>query len=109
MVFNNALPSSLGLDVFPKSNYSNYMQAKLVRIGNSRGLRIPQALLELYHVREGENVELEARRDGILLKPIPEKSGKLGWEEAYGQMAEEAAERAEWSEWDAVAEDGIED
>lgn len=85
------------------------MQAKLVRIGNSKGLRIPQTLLELYNVREGETVELEARRDGILLKPNQDKSGKLSWEEAYGQMAEEAAERAEWSDWDAAADDGIGD
>jgi antitoxin MazE len=85
------------------------MKAKLIRIGNSKGLRIPQSLLELYEVKEGGTVELEARRDGILLRPLPEKAPKESWEASYQAMAEEAAERAEWSEWDAVAVDGFDD
>jgi antitoxin MazE len=85
------------------------MQAKLIRIGNSKGLRIPQSLLELFEVKEGGTVELEARRDGILVRPLPQNKAKMSWEASYQAMAEEAAERAEWSEWDAVAVDGLDD
>jgi antitoxin MazE len=85
------------------------MRAKLVRIGNSKGLRIPQSLLELYSIKEGGTLELEARREGILMRPLREENTKLGWEAAYREMMEEAAERSEWEDWDTVAGDAFED
>ena len=85
------------------------MKAKLIRIGNSRGFRIPQSLLELYNVKEGETVEFEPRRDGILMRPLPDKKGKVSWENSYREMSEEAAELTEWNEWDITAADGLND
>jgi antitoxin MazE len=89
--------------------YGNYMKAVLVRIGNSRGLRLPRALLELYGIEEGDELELEERREGILVKPAAKTEGKLSWEAAYLEMADEAAERAEWMDWDALAGEGFDD
>ncbi|MBN1242493.1 MAG: AbrB/MazE/SpoVT family DNA-binding domain-containing protein [Spirochaetales bacterium] len=84
------------------------MKASVVRIGNSRGLRLPARLLELYGLSEGDELVLEERAEGILVRPAPRADGKLDREEAYRRMAEEVAERAEWSDWDGTAGDGLE-
>ncbi len=83
------------------------MRAQLVRIGNSRGLRLPRRLLELYRIDEGDELELEVRPEGIMVKPCLREEEKLSWPDAYKEMADEVAERAEWSLWDAAAGDGI--
>lgn len=85
------------------------MNARIVRIGNSKGLRIPGELLSLYHLEEGSVVTLEKRREGILLKTDTAEKTKLPWDRAYREMALEAAETGEWAEWDSVAGDGVED
>lgn len=97
------------LDEIEDRYYGNYMKAELVRIGNSRGLRIPRKLLDMYGLKEGDELELEERRDGILIKPGQRSGTKLSWESAYKEMAEEDAERAEWAEWDFLAGDGLSD
>jgi len=81
------------------------METKLIRIGNSRGIRIPQVMLELYHMQEGNALEIETRRDGILIRALPDQN-KVSWETAYAEMAAEAEERYEWADWDGLAEDG---
>ncbi len=81
------------------------MERKLVRIGNSLGIRIPQAMLDLYHLQEGNGLEIEARREGILIRPLPDQQ-KVSWETAYAEMAAEAEERYEWADWDGLAGDG---
>jgi antitoxin component of MazEF toxin-antitoxin module len=82
------------------------MTTKIVRIGNSRGLRLPRELLETYRLHEGDVVEIDQRRDGFLVHPVSESAGTISYEESYRQIALEAAERAEWDEWDGVAGDG---
>ncbi len=84
------------------------MKATLVRIGNSRGIRLPRKLLALYGIDENDQLELEERAEGILIRPIPKGDGKLAWEQAYREMASETAEASEWSAWDATVDDGIE-
>lgn len=83
------------------------MRAKLIRIGNSRGVRIPRELLQTYSLTEGDEVELERRRDGILLQPIEAGEAQLSYADAYQEMVFEAAEVSEWSAWDASAGDGV--
>jgi antitoxin component of MazEF toxin-antitoxin module len=82
------------------------MKARLIKIGNSRGIRIPQKLIELYQLKEGSMLELEERRDGILIQYRTMAQNKVSWEAAYREMAADSAENAEWAEWDAVAGDG---
>jgi antitoxin component of MazEF toxin-antitoxin module len=84
------------------------MKVRLVRIGNSRGIRIPQELLRVYGLQEGAELELEERREGILLSVQRGSRGLLPWKVAYQEMAAESAEAEEWSEWDATAGDGRE-
>jgi antitoxin MazE len=85
------------------------MKARLVRIGNSRGIRLPATILKLYDLSEGVEMEVEERQDGILLRPVTETPPKLTWAEAYQEMANEVAERLEWSEWDSLTTDGPHD
>lgn len=85
------------------------MKAQLVRIGNSRGVRLPQKLLELYHIGEGDEIDLKETAEGILLVPLVDTSAKLSWTDAYREMAEEAAEAEEWKDWDIAAGDGLHD
>ncbi len=76
------------------------MRTQLVRIGNSRGVRLPQNLLSLYRLKEGDEFELEERQEGILLRPARSDREKLSWEASYAEMAAEPEEAAEWADWD---------
>jgi antitoxin MazE len=55
------------------------MKASIVRIGNSRGVRIPKALLEQCGLKN--EVELEVK-DGALVLRNPSKP-RQGWEAAF--------------------------
>ncbi|MBI4246847.1 MAG: AbrB/MazE/SpoVT family DNA-binding domain-containing protein [Candidatus Rokubacteria bacterium] len=59
------------------------MKSSIVRIGNSRGLRIPKTLLE--QCRLGDTVELEAHRDRLIVRPAGKP--RSGWDEAFREMA----------------------
>ena len=84
------------------------MRTTLIRIGNSRGLRLPRKLLATYGIHENDQLELEERAEGILIRPAAKSSGKLPWEAAYREMAAEAGEAPEWTEWEAAVGDGLE-
>jgi antitoxin MazE len=60
------------------------MKARIVRIGNSRGVRIPKALLDQAGLKE--HVEIEAKKGLLIIKPA--KSARAGWHEAFARMAE---------------------
>jgi len=59
------------------------MLTKIVAIGNSRGIRIPKAMIE--HCGFGEEVELQARRGALILRSV--KTPRAGWADAFGRMA----------------------
>jgi len=73
----------------------------LARIGNSQGIRLNKQLLSRYQM-EAE-VEMETTPDAIILRPS--KRIQLSWAETYRQMSADPDE--DWSQWDAVAEDGL--
>jgi antitoxin MazE len=60
------------------------MVAKIVKIGNSRGIRIPKILLEQSGLHD--EVELEVRKNQLVIKP--RRSIREGWERAFRKMAE---------------------
>jgi antitoxin MazE len=60
------------------------MQLAIVPIGNSKGIRLPKALLDKYGF--GEAVDVELREDALVLKPI--RKPRQGWAEAFKQMHE---------------------
>ena len=57
------------------------MQVKLVTIGNSKGVRIPKAILQ--QVGWLDSAELEVQGDAIILRPC--KPPRTGWEAAFRQ------------------------
>ena len=81
---------------------------KLVRIGNSRGVRLPKAVIEL--ARLGDEVELAVRGDEVILKSL--EHPRSGWDEAMRRaIAEHGAELTEEDrEWlDAPLETPLRD
>lgn len=59
------------------------MKAELVRIGNSRGIRIPKPIIE--QCGFGESVELRVEKK--LLVVSPSHSPRQGWEQAFRAVA----------------------
>ncbi|MGB9235509.1 MAG: AbrB/MazE/SpoVT family DNA-binding domain-containing protein [Terriglobales bacterium] len=55
------------------------MRAELVRIGNSRGIRIPKPLIEQCGLREA--VELRVENDCLIISA--ERQPRQGWREAF--------------------------
>ena len=66
-----------------RGNYNVIMKAKLVPIGNSRGIRLPKAVIDQYAL--DEEVELEMRKDHFVVRAGRRPRG--GWEEAFARMA----------------------
>jgi antitoxin MazE len=60
------------------------MKLKLVPIGNSRGIRIPKAVLQQCEMADEVELAVEGRR--IILSPLS-KQPREGWREAAERMA----------------------
>ena len=78
------------------------MKASVIRIGNSRGIRIPKTLLEQCHL--GSTVELEVQNDHLVVRPVAKP--RSGWEDAFRRMAQQGddalLDRESWPQtrWD---------
>jgi len=59
-------------------------KSKIIRIGNSQGIRIPKFILEQSHI--GQDVELEVREGEIVIRPA--RRARSGWDEAFRTMAD---------------------
>jgi antitoxin component of MazEF toxin-antitoxin module len=77
-------------------------ELKIAKIGNSRGVRIPAEVLRRYAF--GDAAILVESVDGILLRPKQQADAKLSWSDTAKAMA---VESEDWSDWDAVASDGL--
>ena len=61
------------------------MKAAIVQIGNSRGIRIPKAILEQCHMEK--DVELIVEADSIIIKPGRQEPRK-DWGKHFKRMNE---------------------
>jgi antitoxin MazE len=59
------------------------MKSRLVRIGNSKGLRIPKPLLEQAGLRD--EVEITVRGESLVIEPA--RRPRDGWDAAFREMA----------------------
>lgn len=59
------------------------METSIIRIGNSKGLRLSKTILEKYQIKD--KVELILEKDQIILRPV--ESPRENWEEAFKKMA----------------------
>lgn len=75
------------------------MLTKLIRIGNSQGIRIPKPMIQQAHLKE--DVELEVRGESLILRPI--HATREGWAEA-ARVCHEAGEDT-LTDWEGVDSD----
>ncbi len=60
------------------------VKTKVVRIGNSRGIRIPKVILDQCHIND--EVELEAKEDCLIIKSP--HTAREGWDLTFQKMHE---------------------
>ncbi|NJR64283.1 MAG: AbrB/MazE/SpoVT family DNA-binding domain-containing protein [Leptolyngbyaceae cyanobacterium CRU_2_3] len=65
------------------------IKTRVIKIGNSQGIRIPKMLLE--QLNWGEEVELEVQENQLLVKPA--SSARQGWQEQFRTMSEQGDDR----------------
>ncbi len=68
-------------------------EERLIKIGNSQGIRLPKKIISKYGFRN--LVFLEETQDGVLIRAA--QSEKLNWEDTYKEMAD--SEQGEWADW----------
>jgi antitoxin MazE len=67
----------------------NYIRTQIVRIGNSRGIRIPKPLID--QVGLGTEIEISVHRDRLIIRSASRP--RQGWEEQFRAMAEHGDDR----------------
>jgi antitoxin MazE len=76
------------------------MKARIVRIGNSRGIRIPKPLIEQTGL--GEDVEIVVQGNALVISPVGRP--RAGWGEAFRAMTghgdDELLDEARPTRWD---------
>lgn len=60
------------------------MRARVIKIGNSQGLRIPKPILEQTGIMD--DVEIEVEKNQIIIRPV--KNVRDGWDEAFKLMGQ---------------------
>ncbi len=63
---------------------STVRKTRIVKIGNSHGVRIPKLFLE--QTQLGDEVELELQSNQIVIRPA--RRSRQGWDAAFQAMAE---------------------
>lgn len=82
------------------------MKTNIVRIGNSKGIRLPKSILEQCRLKD--SVEIEVEGNVLIIRPV--HAPRSGWSEAFSGMAQhkddkllddDTALATEWdrSEW----------
>ena len=61
------------------------MKTRIVRIGNSQGLRLPRPLLEAAGFATDAEVDVEARAGELVVRPL--HGVRAGWAAAFARMA----------------------
>jgi antitoxin MazE len=62
------------------------MRARVIKIGNSQGLRIPKPLLLQTGIMD--DVEIEVEKNQIIIRPV--ENVREGWDNAFKMMGEKA-------------------
>ncbi len=65
------------------------LNARIVKVGNSRGIRLPKLVLE--QLGFGEQVEIEVQSDQIIIRPVAAQA-REGWAEQFRLATEEGAD-----------------
>jgi len=65
------------------------MKAQLVRIGNSRGVRLPKPMIQ--EVGLDAEVDVQVQDGAVIIRPA--RRTRAGWAEAAGQLRERGEDR----------------
>ncbi|MBW6534762.1 MAG: AbrB/MazE/SpoVT family DNA-binding domain-containing protein [Mariniphaga sp.] len=65
------------------------MELPVIKIGNSKGIRLHKTLLEKYNIKDSVDIILE--KNQIVIKPLDKP--RKGWEKAFRKMAENEEDR----------------
>ena len=76
------------------------MHASLVRIGNSRGVRLPKNVIEAAGLQD--DLDLEVRDGAVIIRNAA--TARSGWAEAAAAC--HAAGEDDLSDWDVTSDDG---
>ena len=60
------------------------MRARVVKIGNSQGIRIPKPILEQTGIMD--DVELEVEKNQIIIRPVA--NPRADWDDAFKSMSD---------------------
>jgi len=60
------------------------MEVSIIKIGNSKGLRLPKTILKKYDIKD--SVELVLEEEQIVIKPVSKK--REGWDKAFEKMSQ---------------------
>jgi len=66
------------------------MLVSVVQIGNSRGVRLPKAILDQLEI--SDRLDMEVENSQIILTPVPHQP-RQGWDIAFNQMREEGEDK----------------
>lgn len=61
------------------------MKTNIIRIGNSKGIRLPKAVLE--QCRLEDTVEMDVEDDRLVIRPA--HAVRAGWDQTFAGMAEQ--------------------
>ena len=61
---------------------SEHIPTRIIRIGNSQGVRIPKAILALSGIED--NAEMSVEDGAIIIRPL--KQVRAGWEASFAAM-----------------------
>ena len=81
---------------------STAIRTRIVKIGNSQGVRIPKLLLEQSGIHT--EVEIEVEGDHLTIRQV--RHPRAGWDHAFSQMAQNhddlLLDEVSTTEWDQV-------
>ena len=81
MSLDNKLATFNKMYLLCNNNFSN-MEISVIKIGNSKGLRLSKSIIEEYNIKD--KVELILEKEQIVLKPIAEP--RKGWDKKFAEM-----------------------
>jgi antitoxin MazE len=68
---------------------STAIRTRLIKIGNSQGIRLPKTLIE--QVGLGQDVEVEAQDGQLVIRPV--RHPRAGWDAEFRAMAARGDDR----------------
>jgi antitoxin MazE len=83
-------------DNYKVSTFGVGMEAKIIAIGNSKGLRLPKEVLKRCNLAEGQAVSIGVQGSDIMIRPKTSVRG--GWDAAFAKAGASRVRENLWGE-----------